>query len=217
MANILDVIFDYKRTTRENDNISRLYIAYQILLMGGTILGPGTIFLMLVGAFVAVFQIDNWTSFYLNLIPVLLFMLVCLICKENIQLMVAGVISAVYGLVMVAVLVGLLLQIQEDGIFAPSSLFFFLMAGELIVTAMLHPKEFTCLPAGIVYYITVPSMYLLLIIYSVFNMNNVSWGTREDEAKTDEQETEKKNETKKGNISDCFNRGKVRLHLIVNL
>lgn len=26
---------------------------------------------------------------------------------------------------------------------------------------------------------TVPSMYMLLVIYSVFNMNNVSWGTRE--------------------------------------
>lgn len=55
------------------------------MLMGGTVLGPGTIFLMLVGAFVAAFKIDNWTSFQYNIIPILFFMLVCFTCKANIQ------------------------------------------------------------------------------------------------------------------------------------
>lgn len=32
---------------------------------------------------------------------------------------------------------------------------------------------------GLIYYITIPSMYLFLVIYSVFNLNVVSWGTRE--------------------------------------
>ena len=32
---------------------------------------------------------------------------------------------------------------------------------------------------GVIYYITIPSMYLFLTIYSVFNLNVVSWGTRE--------------------------------------
>lgn len=188
MANIMDLLVDYKRTIANNNNISLLYVVYQILLMGGTILGPGTIFLMLVGAFVAAFQIDNWTSFYFNLIPILIFMFVCLACKSEVQLFVAGVISAIYGLIMMAVLVGIMLQIQNDGILAPSSIFFFLVAGEMIIAALLHPQELACLPAGVVYYVTVPSMYLLLIIYSVFNMNNVSWGTREvetDEPKVD--------------------------------
>ncbi|XP_034174896.2 hyaluronan synthase-like protein kkv isoform X6 [Osmia lignaria lignaria] len=85
IANIMDLLMDAKRTIKINDNISLPYISYQILLMGGTILGPGTIFLMLVGAFVAAFKIDNWTSFYYNIIPILLFMLVCFTCKANIQ------------------------------------------------------------------------------------------------------------------------------------
>lgn len=80
---------------------------------------------------------------------------------------------------MMAVVVGVLLQIRDDGWLAPSSLFFFVMAGEFIATAMLHPSEFYCLKYGVIYYVTVPSMYMLLVIYSVFNMNNVSWGTRE--------------------------------------
>lgn len=56
-----------------------------MMLMGGTILGPGTIFLMLVGAFVAAFRIDNWTSFEYNLYPILSFMFVCFTMKSEIQ------------------------------------------------------------------------------------------------------------------------------------
>ena len=85
MANIMDLLGDYKRTIKINDNISLPYIFYQSMLMGGTILGPGTIFLMLVGAFVAAFRIDNWTSFIYNLVPILLFMFVCFVAKSEIQ------------------------------------------------------------------------------------------------------------------------------------
>nr|CAD7198363.1 unnamed protein product [Timema douglasi] len=91
----------------------------------------------------------------------------------------AMIISTVYGLVMMAVVVGIALQIKEDGPLAPASMFFFVFAGELIIAGLLHPREINCLPAMLIYYITVPSMYMLLILYSLFNMNNISWGTRE--------------------------------------
>lgn len=48
-----------------------------------------------------------------------------------------------------------------------------------IVSAILHPQEFLDLLPGALYYITIPSGYLLLMIYSMVNMNIVSWGTRE--------------------------------------
>jgi chitin synthase len=93
--------------------------------------------------------------------------------------MTAKIISTIYGLVMMAVLVGIMILVHENGPFAPSSLFFFMVVGELIIAAILHPQEFGCLLSGVVYYVTVPSMYLLLIVYSIFNLNVVSWGTRE--------------------------------------
>jgi len=40
---------------------------------------------MLVGAFQAAFKLDNTTSFLLNIVPILIYMFVCLVCKENIQ------------------------------------------------------------------------------------------------------------------------------------
>lgn len=63
------------------------YFLLQTMLMAGTILGPGTIFLMLVGAFVAAFRIGNWPSFEYNIIPILLFMIACFILKSNIQVL----------------------------------------------------------------------------------------------------------------------------------
>lgn len=79
-----------------------------------------------------------------------------------------------------AVMVGVLIQVIEDGILAPSSLFFITVALQIVVTGLLHPQEIAALPAGIIYYITIPCMYMLLTIYSLFNMNDVSWGTREN-------------------------------------
>lgn len=95
------------------------------------------------------------------------------------QLLMAGVITAIYGLVMIVVLVGIMIQIAEDGWLAPSTLLFFVVAGELVITGLLHPLEWSCLLYGVIYYVTVPSMYMLLIIFSLFNMNNISWGTRD--------------------------------------
>nr|QPN96974.1 chitin synthase 1 variant a [Riptortus pedestris] len=190
MANIMDLLMDYKATIRINDNISLPYIAYQFMLMGGTILGPGTIFLMLVGAFVAAFKIDNWTSFYYNIIPIMFFMLVCFTCKADIQLLLAQMLSTAYALVMMAVIVGTALQLGEDGIGSPSAIFLIAMCGSMFIAAMLHPQEFWCIVPGTIYLLSIPCMYLLLILYSIINLNVVSWGTREVQVKKTKKELE---------------------------
>lgn len=83
---------------------------------------------------------------------------------------------------MVAVLVGISIQMVEDGAWAPSSLFLYAMTLSFVVTGMLHPREWMVLPFGFFYYITVPSTYLLLVVYALFNLNDVTWGTREVKA-----------------------------------
>lgn len=134
MANILDLLGDAKTVVQKNNSISMPYIMYQLMLMVGTILGPGTIFLMMVGALVAVFSIDIWTSFLWNFFPLGFFMAICYFGKQKYQLMAAFVISAIYCMVMMAVLIGIIMQVQDDGILSPSSLFFFIVAGQVVVT-----------------------------------------------------------------------------------
>ncbi len=90
--------------------------------MSGTIIGPGTIFLMLVGAFVAAFKISNWLSFYYNLIPIVVYVGVCLVCKPSWQLLLSSVLSTAYALVMMAVIVGTALQVNPLPNYAHSEL-----------------------------------------------------------------------------------------------
>ena len=105
-------------------------------------------------------------------------MLICFTLKSDIQLFVAQILSASYALLMMAVIVGILLQVKEDGALAPTSVSVIWVFGSFLLAAILHPQEFGCLPYLVIYYITIPAMYLLLVIYSIFNLNVVSWGTR---------------------------------------
>nr|AIJ50381.1 chitin syntthase class B [Phthorimaea operculella] len=195
MANILDLLVDYKSTVRVNDNISTLYIVYQMFLMVGTVLGPGTIFLMLVGAMNAITGMSIMNSLLLNLVPVALFLLVCMTCKSEIQLMLAQAITCLYAMLMMMVIVGIVLQIVEDGWLAPSSIFTVVTFGSFFITAAMHLQEIICLVYLAIYYITIPSMHMLLIIYSLCNLNNVSWGTREvAQKKTAKQMEQEKKE-----------------------
>lgn len=209
MANIMDLLGDYKRTIAVNDHISFPYIIYQGMLMIGTILGPGTIFLMLVGAMVAVFRISNWYSFTLNLIPILLFMIICFCCKNEVQIFVAQIMSAAYALLMMAVFVGTAIQMTEDGLASPSAIFFCALSGSFVVAALLHPQEFSCLGPAFLYLLSIPCMYLLLIIYSLINMNVVTWGTRETQTKKTKKELEEERkaeeELKKKSILSFLN------------
>ena len=211
IANIFDLLRNYKATVKINENISLPYIFYQAMLMIGTIIGPGTIFLMLVGAFVAAFKISNWISFYYNLIPIVVYVGVCLTCKTNIQLALSAILSTMYALIMMAVIVGTALQLGEDGIGSPSAIFLISMIGSMTIAALLHPQEFKCIIAGIIYLLCIPAMYLLLIIYSITNLNVVSWGTREVPVKKTKAELEeekkqaamavKKTKTREGFLS----------------
>ncbi|XP_063708773.1 chitin synthase chs-2-like [Culicoides brevitarsis] len=179
MANIMDLLGDAKSVVKTNNSISMPFIVYQAVLMIGTVLGPGTIFLMMVGSISAVMGLSLFDALYFNMIPLLIFIGLCYFAPQKWQLTAAFVISVLYGLIMIAVVVGIVIQLKEDGLFAPASLFFAFMIAQIIVTAFLHPQEIGALPSFGVYYITIPSMYMLLIIYSLFNLNDVSWGTRE--------------------------------------
>lgn len=99
------------------------------------------------------------------------------------QLLVAQILSAGYALIMMAVIVGTALQLGEDGIGSPSAIFLIALSGSFFIAACLHPQEFWCVVPGILYLMMIPSMYLLLILYSIINLNVVSWGTREVQTK----------------------------------
>lgn len=75
-------------------------------------------------------------------------------------------------------------MVKERTILTPSSLFVISMAIIYVITAILHPQEIHLVFYGFLYIPCIPSAYLLLTIYSMANLNNVSWGTRDSKPAT---------------------------------
>ena len=151
----------------------------QGLLMLSTVLGPATIMLMMAGAINPVLSIDMWQAYVLVVGPVSVYLIICFMTKPETQLNLAAVLSAIYSLVMMAVVVGTAVQVVEDTILSPNAIFLFMLVGIFILSAVFHPQEFICLLPGALYMLALPSAYVLLMIYAMCNLNIVSWGTRE--------------------------------------
>ncbi|XP_061180822.1 chitin synthase chs-2-like [Saccostrea echinata] len=191
LANIMSLLQDCRNTVQANANISWLYIFYQGSLLVATIVGPATILMMIAGAFVAVFKIDLLTSYIASLAPVILFFVICLTCNSNIQLLVAQLLSGIYVIIMIVVLVGVIITAVTESPFHPSVVFLCGIIAIFVIAALFHPREWDNLLFGLLYFVLVPCGFLVLIIYSLCNLNDVSWGTRES-GKMKGKDTEKK-------------------------
>ncbi|XP_031758804.1 chitin synthase chs-2-like isoform X1 [Xenopus tropicalis] len=204
MANTLDLLHTGVQTAKKNPSLSLLYILYQTLFMGASILSPATVCLMIAGAFSFVFGLGTNLSLFLAVLPPAIYILICFVTKPNTQITVAAFLSVGYAFLMTATFLSIIGGIVENNtILTPTGIFLVSMGLIYIITALLHPKEFSLLIYGLLYIICVPSGYLLLTIYSLVNMHIVSWGTRESAApKTEKKEDNKKVKYQK--TCNCF-------------
>ncbi|XP_068430923.1 chitin synthase 1 [Clinocottus analis] len=180
LANTLDLLHSGSETVKRNSSISRLYIFYQMFTVGSSILGPASVTLMIAGAFQFVFKIAGTTSIIIACIPPVFYVIVCFVAKANNQITIAAIMSILYAFLMTASLFSIIGDMVIQGTFlTPTGLFLVSMTIMYSVTAILHPEEWGMIIYGLMYFICIPSGYLLLTIYSLVNMHIVTWGTRE--------------------------------------
>lgn len=179
LANVIDLLGDWKNTVRLNDNISTPYILYQFLLLISTLLGPATVLLMMAGAFSVVFKTTVVQSYGLSLTPPIVFIILCIYTKPTTQVSVATILSACYAIIMTIVLIGTVRTAIDGSLTSPNVVFLLMLVIIFFVAAMMHPEEFTCVIPGALYFICIPTGYLILTIYYLCNLHIVSWGTRE--------------------------------------
>ncbi|MBN3309168.1 CHS6 synthase, partial [Amia calva] len=186
MANTIDLLGSGSQTVKINKSISTPYILYQVFCMGSSILGPATVCLMLAGSFSFVFGMEaNW-ALVLAIVPPVIYMMLCFKLKSDTQINIAAFMSIFYAFLMSATILSIIGEmVKEQTFMTPSGLFFISMCILFIVTALLHPQEAPLIIYGVVYILSIPSGYLLLTIFSLVNMNNISWGTRETASKTE--------------------------------
>lgn len=204
IANIMDLLASYKITVRRNNNISTLYILYQLALMVSTMIGPATVMMMIAAALNSVFSLDIPISYILVLIPNALYTVLCFYASTKTQINVACLLTAIYSFIMMAVLVGVVLQAVRTSVFNPGVIIITIMVILFVFTAILHPQEKSCLLPGLLYFLCIPSGYLLLVIYSLCNMHVVSWGTREVKAKLTKKQIKEQQELEEKKKSQSF-------------
>ena len=190
LANMMDLLSSWRDTVRINDNISRPYVLYQFVLMASTILGPSTVILMITGSYHSVLGLSIWQSYLLSLLPVVTYLVICMTMKSNYQITAAAVITALYSVIMMIATVGTIISIVTENFGSPNVVFLSGLVIIFLIAGILHPQEFFCLVYGMLYFMTVPSTFILLTIYYLANLNNVSWGTRETPKKLTKEEEE---------------------------
>ena len=209
LLNIIDLLGDWREVTKKNEDVSKIYILYQVCftfninsnayfifkmgIMVGTFIGPGAIYMVLAGSLQIVFGLDIIVSLLINAVPIFAFSLACYYADSKFQLALAKLLTLFYIVMMLAVYVGVVVEIVERGFLSAAAVSAYSFFMPLLLAGLLHPEEAYCMLYMIVYLITIPSMYVLLVIYSLFNLNDISWGTREA-AKTKEEQRREEQE-----------------------
>ncbi|XP_029023432.3 chitin synthase chs-2-like [Betta splendens] len=180
LGNIVDLLGDTNSISRRNTSVSKLYMLYQLFNILSSILSPATICLLIAGSLNFIFSLNSIGALVLAVIPPAIYLGLCFKLQANTQILIAGILSVMYAFLMLVVTLSIIgSMVEQQTILTPASMFVIVIAVIYVVTALLHPQEFRLLFYGVLYIVCIPSAYLILIIYSMVNMNNVSWGTRE--------------------------------------
>lgn len=179
-VNFVEILSSWRHIVSQNVYISRLFIAYQLLIASSGILAPSFVTMMISLTYDAILDINDWHAFLLSIAPPVFYIFVCLKLPDRYQLAIAAVLSVVYSVIMVIYTLTLLAILISGDILSPFVLFIVCNLVIVILAGLLHPRDIKCLLYGILYYMAIPSMFIFLTIYFICNIHNVTWGTREN-------------------------------------
>ncbi|CAG5082997.1 Oidioi.mRNA.OKI2018_I69.PAR.g10253.t1.cds [Oikopleura dioica] len=179
-ANIWNLVAQQKLARSSNPYISVPYILYQFTVMVFALIGVSTTMMMVAEAFSLGVgnSIPRWVCYFIVIFPVAIFTMACYLSNDgDFQIQLATWFSLAFSFLMALVFIGIFIEGMTCP-FSPSFMFFVAMAGIHIVAAILH-WDFYALLCGVVYFLFIPSCFIFLQIYSIANLNDCSWGTRQ--------------------------------------
>lgn len=162
-----------------NTNVVHMFYIITMLMAG--LVGPGGVFLMLVGG-LRMISLPLWASFALNTTLISTFFATSLFCSKKVQLLVAKVLSGFYACIMMMIMFAIIIEAfakRDECWLTPSTTTLIAVATVYLLAGVLHLLQIFDLLHGVVFYLTIPSMYMLLPFYCVFNLTDTTWGTRE--------------------------------------
>ena len=81
-----------------------VHLIYLVIMLFAGLIGPGSVFLLLVGGLHIALDMGLWASFALNATFATIFFVVSIFFGQKSQLFVAKVLSVLYGIVMVVIM-----------------------------------------------------------------------------------------------------------------
>ncbi|XP_053386950.1 uncharacterized protein LOC123542823 [Mercenaria mercenaria] len=196
LANQWLLIREWHYIKQHNLRVSFFYKIYQIILLVSTLIGPSSVILVVSGGLKYGQDWNPTATVSLQVVISVCYAFTCLFTSQTVQLMSGKIICGIYAIMMMIAIVGTAVEIatdingqpgaevnfiSEDIRISSTSLYLLGMAALFLVTALLHLGEFWSIFYGFVYLLGLPSGYLILMIYSICNITDSSWGTREAE------------------------------------
>lgn len=194
IANLMLLVKEWHIIAKLNHRVSFVFLIYQAILLFATLIGPSSVILVVSGGLKYGWNWGSLTSLLVQLFMCVGFTLVCLFTSSNTQLNVAKLLTFFYAVIMTVVVVGTAVQISSDFdgsetakdnfiskdiTVSTTTVYIGVMAGIFFLAGILHLKEFVFLLHGVWYLLCLPAGYLILMIYSICNITDRSWGTRE--------------------------------------
>ena len=213
IANHFDVL--QNKTHRSENTLNRtifsnfFFKAYEWCLLASTIIGPAIFLVAMESSLFVLFQTQRYVTYIEVYLPVLLYIGVCLIFSDSVQLNVAILLCSVYGLAMLGILTGAIINIINEWLDSTVTYFFLGLLALYAFTALLHITEWKAALCGLIYYIGIPAGYVFLFIFAICNLHILSWGTRENSRLL--RDKTKTGQGRRNKIKKDFNECKVDL------
>ena len=177
IANIMDLLSSFERTKRVNDSMSISFMLYQFALFLMYALGPCGIITLVADGFEFLLGTSLWHSYLMAVTPALCYIVICLTTEQSVHVFVGQIINVVFSTVLAAALIQSMSRVVVGWADSSDLYIYLTLVGLIFFLVLLHKREML-LPAITYLYSFMPT-YLLLLLYSLCNLNVVSWGTRE--------------------------------------
>ncbi|CAH1797835.1 unnamed protein product [Owenia fusiformis] len=145
------------------------------------ILSPGLTVVMIAGAIKAIAgDVLIWEAYIIAVIPVAVFIFICVYLEPSISAKVAGFMCVLYAVSTMVIVVGALVQISNPSLFTPYAVYVIATMAIYIATGVFHPQEILCVLPLPIYLLLLPARNLVFTFFAICNVQDMDWGVRED-------------------------------------
>ncbi|XP_059151155.1 chitin synthase chs-2-like [Physella acuta] len=188
LANVYLHLKDRNKLRRANLRVSEIFLMYHVLQFIMALFSPTVVLVLIAGGISSAFGISTSVMYIVIAVLEFNFVLICLKGNHRTQLVVAEFYALLFPTLMWAILAGIVVKLLNDSDLNFTAGYIVATFGVVLVTGILQGKHCVHLVHGVLFLCSLPCMYLLMSLYTVSNLTDLSWDPSPD--KKEEKTTE---------------------------